>query len=57
MSTSIRLTALTLALGGACTSLPAPAEDLLQIYQQARQADPTLAIADAMCGKPARCKD
>ena len=50
MSTSIRLTALTLALGGACTSLPAPAEDLLQIYQQAHQADPTLAIADATKG-------
>ena len=42
-----RWNALTLALATACVSMPAPAEDLLQIYQQARQADPTLAIADA----------
>ncbi|MDR3386298.1 MAG: TolC family outer membrane protein [Rudaea sp.] len=47
MLTSIRRNALTLALATACVSMPAPAEDLMQIYQQARQADPTLAIADA----------
>lgn len=47
MLKSIRRNALTLALAAACVSMPAPAEDLLQIYQQARQADPTLAIADA----------
>jgi outer membrane protein len=50
MSKSIRLIAFALALGGVCASLPAPAEDLLQIYQQARQADPTLAIADSTKG-------
>ena len=47
MLKSTRRNALTLALAAACVSLPAAAEDLLQIYQQARQADPTLAIADA----------
>jgi outer membrane protein len=41
-------TALTLAI--ACLSLPAAAEDLSQIYQQARQADPTLAGAEANRG-------
>ena len=39
-----------LALAIACLSLPAAAEDLAQIYQQARQADPTLAGADANRG-------
>jgi outer membrane protein len=43
----IRLNALTVALAAAFASMPAPAEDLMQIYQQARQADPTLAIADS----------
>ena len=47
MLTRFRWNALALALAAACVSLPAAAEDLLQIYQQARQADPTLAIADA----------
>ena len=42
-----RRNALTLALTAICASMPAAAEDLLQIYSQARQADPTLAIADA----------
>jgi outer membrane protein len=37
----------TLALAIACACLPAAAEDLSQIYQQARQADPTLAGAAA----------
>jgi outer membrane protein len=41
----MRLTALAAAL--ACATLPAAAEDLTQIYEQARQADPTFAIADA----------
>jgi outer membrane protein len=50
MLTSIQRNALTLALAAACVSLPAPAEDLMQIYTQARQADPTLAIADATKG-------
>jgi outer membrane protein len=45
MYTNLRLTALAAAL--ACASLPAGAEDLMQIYQQARQADPQFAIADA----------
>jgi len=40
-----RLTALALAF--AAVALPAAAEDLVQIYDQARQADPTFAIADA----------
>lgn len=47
MLTSIQRNALTLALAAACVSMPAPAEDLMQIYTQARQADPTLAIADS----------
>jgi len=47
MLKSIQRNALTLALAAICVSMPAPAEDLLQIYQQARQADPTLAIAEA----------
>jgi outer membrane protein len=48
MSTRIQFTALALAL--ACAAAPAAAEDLLQIYQQAHQADPTLSIADATKG-------
>lgn len=48
MSKRIRMTALAVALIAA--SLPAAAEDLLQIYQEARQADPTLAIAGANRG-------
>ncbi|MGH8042851.1 MAG: TolC family outer membrane protein [Rudaea sp.] len=46
----IRMTALALALALTCAALPAAAEDLMQIYQQARQADPTLAGADANKG-------
>ena len=46
-----RLTAaLALAVAAAGLAQPAAAEDLMQIYQQARQADPTLAIADATRG-------
>lgn len=41
-------TALAFAL--ACLSLPAGAEDLSQIYQEARQADPTFAGAEANRG-------
>ena len=44
----IRMTALAVTLIAA--SLPVAAEDLLQIYQQARQADPTLATASANRG-------
>lgn len=40
--------AIALALAG--LSLPAWAEDLLQVYQQAYQADPTLAVASANKG-------
>jgi len=45
MYKNIRLTVLTAALAG--PALPAAAEDLMQIYAQARQADPQFAIADA----------
>ena len=45
MYTTLRLTALAAAL--TCAAAPAGAEDLMQIYDQARQADPTFAIADA----------
>ena len=45
MYTNLRLTALAAAL--ACAASPAGAEDLMQIYDQARQADPTFAIADS----------
>ena len=45
MYKTMRLTALAAAL--ACAALPAAAEDLTQIYAQARQADPAFAIADA----------
>lgn len=48
MLKSIRTTALALALSVAAA--PAAAEDLMQIYQQARQADPTLAAAEAARG-------
>src|SRR4051794_36583281 len=47
MLTSIRRTALLLALAASGLSASLHAEDLLQIYTQARQADPALAIADA----------
>ncbi|MGA9334227.1 MAG: TolC family outer membrane protein [Rudaea sp.] len=40
--------AIALTLAG--MAVPSHGEDLLQIYQQARQADPTLAIADANKG-------
>jgi outer membrane protein len=46
----IRLVPTALALSIACLCLPASAEDLSQIYQEARQADPTLAGADANRG-------
>ncbi len=48
MYKSIKLTLLALGLGGIAAS--AGAEDLMQIYQQARQADPTLATAGANKG-------
>lgn len=47
MFTSTRRNALLLALVAAGVAAPAPAEDLMQIYQQARDADPSLAFADA----------
>jgi len=47
MFTRIRRNALVLALAAACVAAPAPAEDLMQIYQLARDADPSLAFADA----------
>jgi len=43
----IRRNALLLALTAAGAAASAHAEDLIQIYQQARDADPALAIADA----------
>ena len=43
MHKNIKLALLALGLGGIAAS--ACAEDLMQIYQQARQADPTLATA------------
>lgn len=48
MYKSIKLALLALGLGGIAAS--ACAEDLMQIYQQARQADPTLATAEANKG-------
>jgi len=45
MYINLRLTALAVALAAAAA--PAAAEDLMQIYDQARAADPTFAIADA----------
>lgn len=50
MFKSIQRNALMLALAAAFASTSVMAEDLMQIYQQARQADPTLAIADANKG-------
>jgi outer membrane protein len=50
MFKSIQRNALMLALAAACASTSALAEDLMQIYQQARDADPTLSIADANKG-------
>ncbi|HEX6832157.1 MAG TPA: TolC family outer membrane protein [Rudaea sp.] len=44
-----RMQILAAAVAMVCASL-GHAEDLIQIYQQARQADPTLAIADANKG-------
>jgi outer membrane protein len=41
------LTLLAAAIAAAVLPVSAGAEDLIQIYQQARQADPTLAAADA----------
>lgn len=48
MYKNIKLALLALGLGGATASVCA--EDLLQIYQQALQADPTMAIAGANKG-------
>src|SRR5215469_7260959 len=48
MYKSIKLALLTLGLGGIAAT--ACAEDLMQIYQEARQADPTLATAGANKG-------
>jgi outer membrane protein len=50
MGKSIRLNLLAAALAWACAPALVHAEDLVQIYTQARQADPTLAIADANKG-------
>ena len=47
MSTSIKRNVLMLALAMAGASAQLHAEDLMQIYLQAREADPSLAIADA----------
>lgn len=48
MHKRIPLTLLAVAIGAAATA--ASAEDLMQIYQEAHQADPTLATADANKG-------
>ena len=48
MYKNIKLALLALGLGGATASVGA--EDLMQIYQQAQQADPTMAIAGANKG-------
>ena len=50
MRKPIRLNLLAAALAWACAPALVQAEDLVQIYTQARQADPTLAIADANKG-------
>jgi len=47
MLKSIKMNALMLGLVAALGASAAHAEDLMQIYEQARAADPTLAIADA----------
>src|SRR3954462_2771527 len=47
MLTSIKSNTLMLAVLAVLAAAPARAEDLMQIYQQARAADPSLAIADA----------
>jgi outer membrane protein len=47
MLINIRRNALMLAFAGVFATAQVHAEDLMQIYQQARQADPSLAIADA----------
>lgn len=49
MRKSIRMTLLAMALSSA-VPLAAHAEDLVQIYTEARAADPTLALADANKG-------
>jgi outer membrane protein len=51
MYKQIKLALLALGLGGAAASVCA--EDLMQVYQQALQADPTLATADANKGASA----
>ncbi|HEX3122604.1 MAG TPA: TolC family protein, partial [Rhodanobacteraceae bacterium] len=50
MRKPLRLNLLAAALAWACAPALVHAEDLVQIYQQARNADPTLAIADANKG-------
>jgi outer membrane protein len=50
MRKRIRMNLLAAALAWACVPALAQAEDLVQIYQLARSADPTLAIADANKG-------
>ena len=50
MRKSIRLNVLAAALAVTCAPAFSHAEDLMQIYQAARQADPTLAGADANKG-------
>src|SRR4029079_15546568 len=50
MGKRIRLHLLGAALESVCVPALVQAEDLVQIYTEARQADPTLAIADANKG-------
>jgi outer membrane protein len=50
MPRRIRIALLAAALLASTLADPAAAEDLLEIYQQARQADPTLAAAEAARG-------
>jgi outer membrane protein len=50
MRKRIRLNLLAAALAWACAPALVQAEDLVQIYTEARAADPTLAIADANKG-------
>src|SRR5512141_2244854 len=50
MRKRIRLNLLAAALAWACVPALVHAEDLVQIYTEARAADPTLAIADANKG-------
>ena len=44
-----RAAILSCALGALCAATPALAEDLMQVYREAQQNDPTLAGALALC--------